>query len=182
MTEELKDHMSLYFVGGRLTNQPSSALESKYYQDPARHVKFENERRERMEGERLHQLCEDWRDWCITRKYFIAPGNKNILARMQPSKVRPPPDASLSDEMSFFNMAIHALADMPGSEPECFVKYYWHRCKNIKKVAAEMKIHRDTFYERKMRFARKAYSMALSFRRAYQEMNEQQKIALPEVD
>ncbi len=91
-----------------------------------------------------------------------------MLARMQPSRVRLPPDALMSSELSFLNMAIHALIDMGDGDAECFLAYYWEQSKNIKKVAADMGIHRDTFYERKNRFARKAYSMSLSLRRLHE--------------
>jgi hypothetical protein len=159
---------ALHFVGGRLNPEPSRAREARYYGDPARNVRFENERRGTvMTGHELHLHCEAWRQWCITRQYFIAPGAKNILARMQPAKVGQPPDAILSDDMSFFNMAVHALADMQGEDPECFVKFYWFREKNIKSIAARMGIHRDTFYARKNRFAEKAFSMAQSLKRAH---------------
>lgn len=126
----------------------------------------------------LHQQCEAWRQWCITRRYFLRPGAKNILARMQPSKVGQPPDAVLSDDLSFLNMAIHALTDMGDEDAECFLLYYFDRAKNIKKVAADMGIHRDTFYERKSRFARRAYSMSISLKRVH----EQSILAEREVD
>jgi hypothetical protein len=166
MTEA--ENIAAYFAGARLNPQPSTAREARFYGDPSRHVKFENEkRRAQMDGHALHEHCEAWRQWCVTRQYFIAPGAKNILARMQPSKVGKVPDAILSDDMSYFNMAVHALADMGDGDAECFVRYYWHRAKNIKTAAYEMGIHRDTFYERKSRFARKAYSMAQSLKRAH---------------
>ncbi|WP_136420298.1 hypothetical protein [Herbaspirillum sp. ST 5-3] len=122
-----------------------------------------------LSGQEIHEYCVAWREWCFTRRFFIKPGSKNILSRMQPSKVRLPPDAIMSDELSFLNMAIHALVDMDDSDADCFLAYYWDQSKNIKKVAADMKIHRDTFYERKSRFARKAYSMSLSIKRVHEE-------------
>lgn len=167
MTDEI-NVLALHCVGGRLSGQPSNARERRYYGDPANVVRFENEGKgSDMNGDELHAHCEQWRQWCITRQYFIAPGAKNILARMQPAKVGQPPDAILSDDMSFFNMAVHALADMGSPDTECFVKYYWFRLKNIKKVAADMKISRDTFYERKKRFAERAMSMARSLKQAH---------------
>jgi len=120
-----------------------------------------------MTGQELHAHCEAWREWCITRRYFLAPGTKNLLARMQPARVGPGPDAILSDEMSFFNMAVHALVDMNDADGACFIEYYWNRARNIKKVAAEMSISRVTFYERKRRFAERAYSMSQSLKRAH---------------
>lgn len=122
-----------------------------------------------MDYQELNAHCEAWREWCITRKFFIPPGAKNILARMQPSKVSQPPNAIMSDDMSFFNMAVHALTDMQDPDADCFVKFYWWRVRHIKKVASEMGIGKQTFYDRKNRFARKAYSMSFSLKRAYLE-------------
>lgn len=120
-----------------------------------------------MTDKELDAYCWDWNRWCFTRKFFLAPGAKNILARMQPAKVGEPPNAAMSQDMSFFNMAIHALADMKDPDAECFVKYYAECAGNIKVVAAKMNIHRVTFYQRKLRFARKAYSMATSMKQAH---------------
>lgn len=117
-----------------------------------------------MNDQELHAYCEQWRQWCLTRKYFLEPGAQNLLARMQPSKSAPEIDNELSASLSFFNMAVHALADMDSDDARCFVIYYCRRAKNIKFEAARMGIHRDTFYDRKKRFARRAYSMAQTFR------------------
>lgn len=170
MTKTLEaENFGAHFEGGRLSNQPSYAVESWKYSKPADFgVRFPNERKGNgMTGHELHLHCERWREWCITRQYFIAPGGKNVLARMQPHKIGNPPDAILSDDMSFFNMAVHALADMGDPGAECFVKFYWFRLNNIKSVAAKMGISRDTFYERKKRFAERAFSMANSLKRAH---------------
>lgn len=122
-----------------------------------------------MNDKELHAYCEDWFQWCMTRRYFVPPGSKNILARMQPTKIRPAPDAILSAELSYFNMGIHALADMGDADADCFVQYYFYRVRNIKKVADEMKIGRRTFYDRLNRFARKAHLLSISLKRAHQE-------------
>lgn len=127
------------------------------------------EQMEHIENATLHAHCEAWVQWCITRKFYLLPGAKNILARMQPSRVRQPPNAVLSDDLSFFNMAVHALADMKDQDADCFVEYYWNRAKNIKALAAKMDISRRTFYERRDRFARKALSMAASLKKVQQE-------------
>lgn len=121
-----------------------------------------------MNDQELHAYCEQWRQWCLTRKYFLEPGAQNILARMQPSKSGPEIDNALSAGLSYFNMAVHALAEMNFSDAECFVIYYCRRAKNIKFESAKLGIHRDTFYDRKRRFARKAFSMAHSFQRMHE--------------
>lgn len=116
-----------------------------------------------MNDQELHAYCEQWRQWCLTRKYFLEPSAQNLLARMQPSKSGPNIDNAMSASLSFFNMAIHALAEMNYADAECFVVFYCRRAKNIKVEAARLGIHRDTFYDRKKRFARKAFSMSLNF-------------------
>lgn len=128
-----------------------------------------------MNDKELHAHCEAWYKWCMTRRYFIPPGAKNILARMQPVKVRQPPDAELSADLSYFNMGIHALADMGDIDADCFVQYYFYRVKNIKKVAGEMSIGRRTFYDRINRFARKAHLLSISLKRAHLESLECEK-------
>lgn len=122
-----------------------------------------------MNDTELHNYCEDWLGWCFTRKYFIPPGAKNILARMQPHKVGRPPDARLSQELSWFNMALHALADMEDHKQDavCFNLFYVERVKNIKAVADKLNIGTRTFYDRRSRFARNALKMAKSLKAAY---------------
>jgi hypothetical protein len=162
-----------------LFRRTTERSETRRYQfgDPARHIEFEAEKsrkalvvraiRERgksMNDQELHAYCEAWRQWGMTRKFFIAPGAKSILGQMQPSKIGTVPDAPMSEDLSFFNMAIHTLADMREPGAKCFIDFYWHRVRNIKVEAAKMGITRKTFYERKMRFARAALSMSVSLR------------------
>ena len=158
----------------RLDKEPSRAMEQHRYGNPANHIKFEGERRLSMNEQELNAYCEAWVRWCMTRKYFIKPGSQNTLARMQPSKVGREPDAQMSDGLSWFNMAVHALADMGEhkEDAECFVKFYCDRASNIKAVANELKIGTRTFYDRKARFARKALSMASSLKNAFAASRE----------
>lgn len=160
-------YISAHFAPARLSGQPSSARELRFYRDPAESVRFESERGKGMTDKELDNYCWAWNHWCRTRKFYIAPGAKNILARMQPARVKLPPNALVSADLSFFNMAVHALADMNDPDLECFVKYYVECVGNIKVVADELKIHRDTFYERKRRFARRAFSMSASLKNAH---------------
>lgn len=120
-----------------------------------------------MNNHELHAYCEQWRVWCITRKYFIAPGGGSILGQMQQHPVREAPDALMSEDLSFFNSAIHSLVDMGESGAKCFVDFYFHRVRNIKAQARDMEISRDTYYDRKMRFARKALALSVSLRNMY---------------
>jgi hypothetical protein len=129
----------------------------------------------------LHAYCEAWREWCRTRGFYLPPKAKNILARMQPSKVRQPPDAELSANMQYFNMAVHALCDMDPEQSECFLLLYYCQAQNIKRIAYDMKIGRQTFYDRANRFARRAYSMSHSLKRMSEQMQKPQREE-PETD
>lgn len=153
----------------RHDKEESRALPQHRYGNPANHIRFEGERRLSMNEQELNAYCEAWVRWCMTRKYFIKPGSQNTLARMQPSKVGREPDAQMSDSLSWFNMAVHALADMAEhkEDAECFIKFYCDRASNIKAVANELKIGTRTFYDRKARFARKALSMSFSLKNAF---------------
>jgi hypothetical protein len=105
----------------------------------------------------------------------MPPKAKNILARMQPAKVGLPPDAELSADMQYFNMAVHALCDMDPEQSECFLLQFYCQAKNIKKIAYDMKIGRQTFYDRANRFARRAYSMSRSLKRMNDDVAQQAK-------
>jgi hypothetical protein len=117
-----------------------------------------------MNDQDLHAHCLRWRNWALTRRFFIVPGAKNILARMQPSRVSEPPDAEMCADMPFFHMALHACADMDELGAKCFNEYYCYQTKNVKVIAAKLSISRDTFYERKKKFAQRALSMAGSLK------------------
>jgi hypothetical protein len=182
MTDEI-NVLALRFVGGRLNPEPSRAIDSWKYSGPSSNgVRFSCEKGVRMNDKELNAYCEGWLDWCYTRKFFIPPGAKNILARMQPAKIGVPPNAAMSADFAFFNMAVHALADMRDADAECFVKYYVYRVKNIKAVAGEMDIGRRTFYDRVTRFARRAYSMSLSMKRAHMTAAEQASKETEDID
>ena len=118
----------------------------------------------------IDAYCLDWQFWCKTRGYYLQPGPKNILARMQPSKVGKPPNGRNNPDMQYFNMAVHALGDMAEHQASvaCFNLYYpleGEKADNIKRIADQMGIHRATYYRRVLAFARKAYSMSLSIKR-----------------
>lgn len=125
-----------------------------------------------MDDQELRNYCDAWSYWCSTRKYYLQPGAKNILARMQPSKVRQPPDARNYPNMQYFNMAVHALADMPEYHDGlvCFNFYYVEQSPNIKSIAFDLGISRPTYYNRAKAFARKAYSLSLSIKEAHEMM------------
>ncbi len=123
-----------------------------------------------MNDDALHAFVEAWVRWCATRRFFIRPPSPNLLARMQPAKLRQPPDARMSAEIAWFNMAVHALVDMDDPDAQAFLLYYIERVGNIKKVASDIGVARSTFYVKVRRFARRAWSMSQSFARADAEL------------
>lgn len=73
--------------------------------------------------------------------------------------------------MQFFNMEVHALADMTDhlQNLECFNLIYLEEADYVKRQADKLGIARSTYYRRSMAFARKAYSMSLSIQRAHEQ-------------
>ena len=127
-----------------------------------------------MNDKELDAYCHAWVNWCHTRKFYLQPGAQNILARMQPSKTGQPPNARNDPDMQFFNMAIHAMADMPehAGAFACFKMTYIEQPSSVKQEAARLEIDRSTFYRRSTAFSRKAYSMAQSLKAAHKTMIE----------
>lgn len=125
-----------------------------------------------MNDQELESHCQEWVQWCYTRGFYVKPGAKNILARMQPSKSGKEPNARNNPDMQFFNMAIHTIADMKEHKAElvCFNLYYVDHADNVKAEANRLGISRPTYYNRAKAFARKAYSMSLSLKAAYEVM------------
>jgi len=127
-----------------------------------------------MNNGEIDALCQDWVRWCATRKFYIRPASQNILARMQPSKSGREPNARNDPDMQFFNMAVHALFDMPEHKDDanCFRFLYVEQASNIKVIVDRMEISRPTYYNRARAFARKAHSMSISIKRV-REMQAQ---------
>lgn len=127
-----------------------------------------------MNDQKLHAYCLEWADWCNTRRFYLKPGGQNVLARMQPSRSGNEPNARNNPDMQYFNMAIHALADMKeyAEGLACFKLFYVDQAVNIKREADKLGVARSTYYRRRVAFARKAYSMSISIKRV-QEENQQ---------
>lgn len=122
-----------------------------------------------MDDRLLNQYCLDWVHRCYTRRYYIAPGGKSVLASMQPSKTGLPPNARNNPDMQFFNMALHTLADMKEHRDAmvCFNQYYVDQSGNVKRFADQLGISRPTYYNRVKSFARKAYVLSQSLKKAH---------------
>lgn len=122
-----------------------------------------------MSDGEIDAYCLQWQHWCKTRGYYLQLNAKNILARMQPSKMMLPPNGRNDPDMQFFNMALHALGSMRehGLGLQCFNLYYpseGEKADNIKRIADSMGIARSTYYRRVLSFARKAYSLSISLK------------------
>lgn len=130
---------------------------------------------ERMSDKELDAYCQEWVAWSNTRKFYLQPGAQNILARMQPAKVKEPPNARNSPDMQYFNMAIWAMADMKEHKNgwACFQVCYGNHDALLKQKIAELKISRGTYYNRTRAFARQALSLSRSLRAATECMKNQ---------
>jgi hypothetical protein len=107
----------------------------------------------------LHHLCLRWAEWHREHGLIAPPIPKNILARMQPARVRPAPRVGLSPALSLFNTAINAQPD--NDAKTSFLIFYLHPARSVKEAAAAQEITRDGFYRRVRRFRRRAYNTAL---------------------
>ena len=90
-------------------------------------------------------FCADWALWHRSRRLFAPPIPQNILARMRPQPVRPVPDAILSADLSYFNLALLGLPE--GKGKQAFYFYYLHQLRPIKMIAAEMGFSVQAFYK-----------------------------------
>lgn len=128
-----------------------------------------------MNDQQLHSYCQEWAAWCVTRRFYLKPGAQNVLARMQPSRSGREPNGKNNPDMQYFNMAVHALADMPeyAEGLACFNLFYVEQAPNVKREADKLGIARSTYYRRIVSFARKAYSMSISIKRVHEMQREQ---------
>jgi hypothetical protein len=97
------------------------------------------------DNQQLDAFCIEWSAWHRSRRLFAPPIPQNILARMRPQPVREVPDAILSADMSYFNLAL--LSQPEGKGKQAFYYYYLHQLRPIKTVAAEMGFSVQAFYK-----------------------------------
>lgn len=129
-----------------------------------------------MTDQELTAYCIMWAHWCRTRKYFAPPVPPNILAQLQPRRVSlTEPDGPMSADLSFFNAAIHGLADTDKEDAVCFLLYHYHGFRPVKAIASALGIGRQTLYDRINRFARRALKVAATIKRVHLEHSAEQK-------
>lgn len=108
----------------------------------------------------LDEKAERWVWWCRTRRYFAPHVQSNILARLQPRRGRLfEIDPVLDGDLSFFNMAVHALCETGDCEAECFLGVFWYQVR-IKELARQFECSRGTVYNRARRFIERANTLA----------------------
>lgn len=68
-SEEIKQMHEILLQRAKLTPEKSKAAPSKYYGDPANHVKFQGET---MDVDDLRHAMENWMRWALSRDYMPA--------------------------------------------------------------------------------------------------------------
>jgi len=97
------------------------------------------------DNQELHMFATSWASWHRSRRLFAPPIPQNILARMRPQPVREAPDAILSADLSYFNLAL--LAQPEGSGKDAMYYFYLHQIRPVKLAADEMGITTQAFYK-----------------------------------
>lgn len=141
----------------------------------------QHERERDVNEAEVDAYIDRWVFWCSTRR-LLAPGLKsNILARLQPAKIRREPDAFMDASMPHFNMAVHALCEQVEREKDAaaFLGVYWYRA-NIKGLARDHQCARGTVYNRARRFARLAITMRETIRQVQESMTAEKCSSLIE--
>lgn len=120
----------------------------------------------------IAEYCQEWVRWCDTRRLYIRPPTKSLLARLQPSKTGVEPNARNHADMQYFNMAVHTLSEMKKWQREwpAFYVHYMGPGQVVKVTAADLGIGVRTYYDHITRFSRAAYTMAQSIKRVQESM------------
>jgi hypothetical protein len=114
------------------------------------------------ENQALHLFCSEWAEWHRSRRLFAPPVPKNVLVHLAgPIGGGEPPDAILSSDKSFFNLAV--LGQEECRAKLIFYLYYIHRVRNIKMVAERMDVSTSMWYREMREFRARAF-------RAYRRM------------
>lgn len=121
----------------------------------------------------LHEFSSRWAQWHVSCRRWAPPVPANILARMQPSKIREAPDVELSADLSYFNLAVLAQEECTGKK--AFYIFYLLPGANIKVAADYLGVSRNTFYRSLKLFRARAY-------RSYRAMMEGQSVVAQEAE
>jgi len=88
------------------------------------------------EDKRIHEFCIKWSAWHRSRRLFAPPVPPTLLARLQPAPSGDVPDAELSADASYFNLALLGMQE--GRPKQAFYLYYLHRVRPLKVLADEL--------------------------------------------
>jgi hypothetical protein len=125
-----------------------------------------------QEQQELHLFASRWAQWHCQCRRWAPPVPANILARMQPSKVREAPETELSADLSYFNLAVLAQEECTGKR--AFYIFYLLPGANIKVAADYLGVSRNTFYKTLKTFRARAY-------RSYRAMMLGQPVVVEEM-
>lgn len=101
--------------------------------------------KEELDNQFLDDWACRWAAWHRSRRLFAPPVPQNILARMRPQPVREAPDAILSADLSYFNLAL--LSQPEGKGKMAFYLYYLHDVRPVKLIASELGFTTQAFYK-----------------------------------
>lgn len=97
------------------------------------------------ESQEQHIFCLEWAAWHRSRRLFAPPIPLSILARLRPQVSNEVPDAPLSADLSYFNLAVLGYKECTGKDALYY--YYIHHLRPIKTVAEAMEISTSGFYK-----------------------------------
>ncbi|MEB2554064.1 hypothetical protein [Burkholderia cenocepacia] len=97
------------------------------------------------DNQTLDEFAQSWAAWHRSRRLFAPPIPQNILARMRPQPVREVPDAILSADLSYFNLALLGLPESRGKL--AFYLFYLHEVRPVKVAASELGMTTQGFYK-----------------------------------
>jgi len=123
-------------------------------------------------------ICEDWVKWTKTRRFYVnSYAGGSLLGKLAaPSSSGKEANGRNYPDMQYFNMAVHTCSDMEKykTEWEAFKEFYLvekDKRTVAKRAAADLGVCRRTYYNHVKKFARAAYAMSLSLKKAHEAMS-----------
>lgn len=121
----------------------------------------------------ISQYCWDWVRWCETRHFYIRSSSGSTLGALQKGTGGGrEPNARNDPDMQYFNMAVHTLRDQSQYADEwlAFEYFYLKQAQLVKTTAHELGVGVRTYYDMVNRFARRAWKLAPSLKKAHEEL------------
>lgn len=132
---------------------------------------------EKYDDEFIAGTCVAWVKWTKTRRFYVNSfAGGSLLGRLAQPASGPDRDMDGRNypDMQYFNMAIHTCSDMEKYKDEwaAFKDYYLVEKRTVaKRAASDLGVSRRTYYNHIKKFARAAYSMSLSLKKAHEAMS-----------